>query len=41
MISSYDIGDVLIQDRGSDLWMPILMIADAQEYLLLFTFEVS
>jgi len=33
MFSLIDIGDVLTWDRGSDLWMPILMIADAQEYL--------
>jgi len=33
MLNSYDIGDVLTWDRGSDLWMPILMVADAQDYL--------
>jgi hypothetical protein len=33
MFSSYDIGNILTWDRGSDLWMYILMIADAQEYL--------
>jgi len=33
MFSSYDIGDVLNLDRGSDLWIPILMLADAQKYL--------
>jgi len=41
LFSSYDIGDILAWDRGSDLWMPILMVADAQKYLQLFTFEVS
>jgi len=39
MISSYDIGHILTLNRGSDLCMPVLMVADARRSLQLLTFD--